>query len=68
MFKKKYRRKLNRKFKRKYKSKLEVGVLETDLNYYILLENCGVSQCSEVQKKLCNGKTAGDKKSDFTKR
>ena len=25
--------------------------METDLNYYILLENCGVSQCNEVQKK-----------------
>ena len=27
-----------------------------DLNYYILLENSGVSQCNEAQKELCNGK------------
>ena len=50
------------------REKLEVGVLETDLNYYILLENSGVSQCNEAQKELCDGKTAGTKKSDFTKR
>ena len=50
------------------REKLEVGVLETDLNYYILLENSGVSQCNEAQKELCDGKTAGAKKSDFTQR
>ena len=62
---KKYRKKLKRKYKKK---KSEVGVLVTDLNYYILLENSGVSQCNEVQKELCNGKTANAKKSDFTQR
>ena len=66
MFKKKYSRKLNRKCKRKYKRKVEVGVLETDLNYYILLENSGASQCNEAPKELCDGKTTGAKKSDFT--
>ena len=51
MFKKKYRKKLTRKYKTKYmKIKSKVGVLVTDLNYYILLENSGVSQCNEAQK------------------
>ena len=36
-----------------------------DLNYYIILENSGVSQCNEAQKELCNGKTSSAKKSDF---
>ena len=62
MFKKKYRKKLNRK----YKKKTELGVLVTDLDYYILLENSGISQCNEAQKELCNRKTASAKKSDFT--
>ena len=34
----------------------------TDLNYYILLENSDVSQFNEVQKELCNGKTASAKR------
>ena len=68
MYKKKYRTKLNRKYKRKYKRKIRGTVLVTDLNYYILLENSGVSQCNEAQKELCNGKTASAKKSDFTQR
>ena len=68
MLKKKYRRKLNRKFNRKYKRKIRVGVLETDLNYYILSENSGVSQCNEAQKELCDGKTAGAEKNDFSQR
>ena len=66
MYKKKYRTKLNRKYKRKYKRKIRGTVLVTDLNYYILLENSGVSQCNEAQKKLCNGKIVSAKKSDFT--
>ena len=32
------------------KKKSKVGVLVTDLNYYILLENSGVSQYNEAQK------------------
>ena len=69
MFKKKYKKKINRKYKRKYKKKKSVvGVLVTDLNSYILLKKSGVSQCNEVPKGLCNGKTASAKKSDFFQR
>ena len=68
MLKRKYRRKLIENLRESITEKLEVEVLETDLNCYSLLENGGVSQCNEAQKELCDGKTVGAKNSDFTLR